>query len=66
MSQAQVEAIIERWMTDADFRTRMRQSPLETAREEGFALSEEEKQALQRLDLSSSDDELVRQTSFGG
>lgn len=53
-------------MSDADFRARMRAAPLETIAAEGFELSEEEKEALQQLDLSVSDEELNRQASFGG
>jgi hypothetical protein len=44
----------------------MRAAPLETIAAEGFELSEEEKEALQQLDLSVSDEELNRQASFGG
>ncbi len=66
MSQSQVEAMIERWMIDEDFRLRMRQAPEETAAAEGFVLSEEERRALSRLDFSQPDEELARQASFAG
>ncbi len=66
MSQAQIETIIERWMGDADFRTRMQTAPQATLAEEGYELSDEEMQALDKLDLTAGDEELLRQASFGG
>ena len=66
MSERQIEAMVERWMRDQDFRERMRVAPLETAEAEGFALSEEEKRALEQLDMSGADDELAAQVNFAG
>ena len=66
MSQAQIETIIERWMSDAAFREKMRASPQATVAEEGYELSDEEMQALDKLDLTAGDEELLRQASFGG
>ena len=66
MSQAQIETIIERWMNDAAFRERMRAAPKATVAEEGYELSDEELQALDRLDLSGRDEDLVRQANFAG
>ncbi len=65
MSQKQIEAMIERWMSDADFRARMRRQPSETALSEEFELSQEELAALRQIDFSQSDEELARQSSFG-
>jgi|ETNmetMinimDraft_3_1059899.scaffolds.fasta_scaffold00039_23 hypothetical protein len=66
MSQAQIETIIERWMSDAEFRARMQTAPQATLAEEGYELSDEEMQALEKLDLTAGDEELLRQASFGG
>ena len=65
MSQSQVEAIIERWLSDESFRTSMRAAPIETIEKEGYSLSDEERQALQRMDFSQSDEELASQANFG-
>ena len=64
MSQDTVEALIERWMRDEDFRSRMRTAPVETAEAEGFLLSSEEKHALGQLDMSQTDEELARHANF--
>ncbi|HEV7274890.1 MAG TPA: Os1348 family NHLP clan protein [Devosiaceae bacterium] len=64
MEQSQIERLVERWMNDPEFRNRMRTAPLETVAAEGYELTDEEQQALQRLDLNQSDEALVRHANF--
>jgi hypothetical protein len=66
MSQQSIEAIVERWMADEDFRQALKADPVGTAEREGFDLSAEEKAALADMDLNQSDDVLKSRLSFGG
>ena len=65
MNHSQVEAIIERWMSDESFRVSMRAAPMETISREGYVLTEEERATLSQMDLSLSDEELCQRASFG-
>lgn len=58
MSRASVEALIERWTQDLDFRAELRADPEGTVRRLGLPLSEEEWEALRTIDWSLSDQEL--------
>jgi hypothetical protein len=65
MSQTSVEAMVERWMVDEDFRQALKTDPVSTAEREGFDLSAEEKAALAEMDLDQSDEVLKSRLSFG-
>lgn len=65
MSQTSVEAMVERWMVDEDFRQALKVDPVGTAEREGFDLSAEEKAALAEMDLHQSDEVLKSRLSFG-
>ena len=62
-NQEAMQQLTDRFMNDADFRERMRQDPEGTADSEGLQLDEEDKQALQSVDWSLSDDELKERVS---
>jgi len=66
MSQTSVEAMVERWMVDEDFRQALKTDPVGTAEREGYDLSAEEKVALADMDLSQNDTELQCRLSFAG
>jgi hypothetical protein len=65
MLQTSVEAMVERWMMDEDFRQALKTDPVGTAEREGFDLSAEEKAALAEMDLDQSDEVLKSRLSFG-
>jgi hypothetical protein len=62
-NQEAMQQLTERFMNDADFREEMRQDPESAAEREGFALDEEDKQALKDVDWSGSDEELKERVS---
>jgi len=64
-NQAAMQQLTERFMNDADFREEMRQDPERAAEREGFALDEEDKQALKGVDWSGTDEELKERVSKG-
>ena len=55
--------LADRYMNDADFREQMKQDPESAAEREGFALDEEDKQALRSVDWSGSDEQLNERVS---
>ena len=57
--------MVERWMTDENFRQALKTDPVGTAEREGFDLSAEEKAALAEMDLDQSDEVLKSRLSFG-
>ena len=62
-NQEAMQQLTERFMNDADFREEMRQDPESAAQREGFALDEEDKQALRSMDWNQSDEELQERVS---
>lgn len=62
-NQEVMQQLTERFINDADFREEMRQDPESAAEREGFALDEEDKQALKSVDWSGSDEELKERVS---
>jgi hypothetical protein len=62
-NQEAMQQLTDRFMNDADFREQMRQDPESAAEREGFALDEEDKQALKDVDWSGSDEELKERVS---
>jgi hypothetical protein len=46
MSQKSIEAMVERWMADEEFRQALKADPVGTAEREGYDLSVEEKAQL--------------------
>ena len=58
-----MQQLTDRFMNDPDFRERMRQDPEGTAQSEGFQLDEEDRQALQSVDWSLSDEQLKERVS---
>lgn len=49
-NQEAMQQLTERFMNDAGFREQMKQDPEGAARREGFALDEEDRQALKSVD----------------
>jgi hypothetical protein len=66
MSQQSIEAMVERWMADEEFRQALKADPVGTAEREGYDLSVEEKAALAVTDLNQSDADLQSRLSFAG
>ena len=62
-NQEAMQQLTDRFMNDAEFREKMRQDPEGAAEREGFALDEDDKQALKSVDWSSSDEELKERVS---
>ena len=62
-NQEAMQKLTDRFMNDADFRERMKQDPEGTAQSEGLQLDEEDKQALQSVDWSLSDEQLKERVS---
>ena len=58
MSNEAMQQLADRWMNDPQFREEMRRDPEGTARRSGVELNEENRQTLQSLDWSESDQEL--------
>lgn len=58
-----MQQLAERFVNDAAFREEMRQDPEGAAEREGFALDEEDRQALRSVDWSGSDEELKERVS---
>ena len=64
-NQEAMQQLADRFMNDADFREEMRQDPEGAAERSGFALDEEDRQALRSVDWSGSDEELKERVSKG-
>ena len=62
-NQEAMQQLADRCMNDAQFREEMRQDPEGAAEREGFALDEEDRQALRSVDWSGSDEELKERVS---
>ena len=62
-NQEAMQQIADRFMNDADFREQMKQDPEGAAEREGFALDEEDRQALRSVDWSGSGEELKERVS---
>ncbi len=62
-NQEAMQQLTDRFMNDADFREEMRQDPESAAEREGFALDEEDRQALRSMDWSGSDVALKERVS---
>ena len=63
MSREVLEALLERWMDDAAFRTALRQDPEAALHGTGLELDENEWAAFRALDWSLSDEELSSRVS---
>ena len=57
-NQQAMQQLTDRFMNDAGFREEMKQDPEGAAQRSGFALDEEDRQALKSVDWSGSDEEL--------
>ncbi len=64
-NQEAMQQLAGRFMEDAEFREQMRKDPEGTAERSGFALDEEDRQALRSMDWSGSDEELKERVSKG-
>ncbi len=62
-NQEAMQQLADRFMNDAGFREEMKQDPEGAAQREGFALDEEDRQALRSMDWSSSDEALNERVS---
>ncbi len=58
MGSEAMQQLADRWMNDREFREEMRRDPEGTAERSGVELNEENRQTLQSLDWSESDQEL--------
>jgi hypothetical protein len=58
MSKADVEALIDRWTNEPDFREQMQRDPEGTVREAGLDLDPDELAALRAVNWRASDQEL--------
>ena len=58
-----MQQLTDKFMNDPDFREQMRQDPEGTAEAQGFQLDEEDRQALQSVDWSQSDEQLKQRVS---
>jgi hypothetical protein len=58
MSKADLEALIDRWTNEPDFREKMQRDPEGTVREAGLDLDSEELAALRAVNWRASDQEL--------
>jgi hypothetical protein len=57
-NQQAMQQLADKFMNDTDFREEMKQDPEGAAERKGFALDEEDKQALRGVDWSGSDEAL--------
>jgi putative modified peptide len=63
MSREAIERLMDRWATDADFRTEVREDPQGALARHGIELEQDELAALQSVDWSQSDQELQARVS---
>ena len=63
MGRETMEALMERWTSDSDFRAGLRTDLEGTIRAAGLELSEQEMTALKSVDWSLSDEELGNRAS---
>ena len=62
-NQEAMGQLTDRFMEDADFREEMRQDPEGAAERSGFALDDEDRQALKSIDWSTTDEDLQERVS---
>ena len=62
-NQEAMQQLADRFMNDAGFREEMKQDPEGAAQREGFALDDEDRQALKSVDWSGTDEELTARVS---
>ena len=62
-NQEAMQQLTDRFMNDADFREQMKQDPEGTAESAGYAMDEEDRQALRSVDWGGSDEELQERVS---
>ncbi len=62
-NQEAMQQLADRFMNDAGFREEMKQDPEGAAQRSGFALDEEDRQALKSMDWSATDEELNQRVS---
>jgi hypothetical protein len=62
-NQEAMGQLTDRFMEDADFREEMRQDPEGAAERAGFALDDEDRQALKSIDWSTTDEDLQERVS---
>ena len=65
MSKESIKQMIDRWVSDAEFRKKMRQDPMRTVKSMGVELSDSEWAAFKKLDWKLSDEELKSRVSHG-
>ena len=58
MSYQAMGQLIDKWMTDGEFRKNLRQDPAGTIKKCGLTLSAEDWTALKQIDWSQSDEQL--------
>lgn len=63
MAHMNIKVLIDRWVTDAEFRKAMRADAEATLRREGVHLGPAEYRALKKVDWSLSDDEIQNRMS---
>ena len=64
-NQEAMQQRTDRFMNDVDFREEMRQDPEGAAERSGYALDDEDRQALRSVDWGGSDEELKERVSKG-
>ena len=62
-NQEAMQQLTDRFMNDADFREEMRQDPEGAAERSGYALDDEDRQALKSVDWGGSDEALKERAS---
>ena len=62
-NQEAMQQLTDRFMNDAGFREQMKQDPEGAAQRSGFALDEENRQALKSIEWNQSEEELQARVS---
>jgi len=62
-NQEAMGQLTDKFMEDADFREEIRQDPEGAAERSGFALDDEDRQALKSIDWSTTDEDLQERVS---
>ncbi|OGQ22448.1 MAG: hypothetical protein A3I05_09960 [Deltaproteobacteria bacterium RIFCSPLOWO2_02_FULL_44_10] len=63
MVRKEIEMLVEKWTSDAGFRTKMRKDPMATLTSTGVKLTPEEMNAFKNIDWKLSDQELQSRVS---
>ena len=67
MTSSSIESLLEKWETDAGFRTALRRDSEAAVKAAGVSLTDEERAALRAIDWSQSDEQLsARASKYGG